>query len=71
MVNSPKRKARLGRALDKAVADWERSENRRRLTKATAEYYGSLSSDELREENSLGECMSKAAARVIRRSPGL
>ena len=47
-----------------AVAQLRRSENRRRLAKATSDYFDSLSSEELVEEKSLAASMHKAAQGV-------
>lgn len=54
----------LAEAVDEAVEHWRRSENRRQLARATAEYYDSLSPEEIAEERSLAESMSKAASRI-------
>jgi Arc/MetJ-type ribon-helix-helix transcriptional regulator len=54
----------LAEAIDEAVEQFRRSENRRRLAKATAEYFDRLTPDELSEEQSLAESMSKAATGI-------
>ena len=51
----------LAEAVDEAVEHLRRSENRRRLAQATAEYYESLSPEEMAEERSLAQSMSEAA----------
>lgn len=56
--------ASLAEAVDEAVEHLRRSENRRRLAKATSEYFESLSPEELSEETSLANSMHKAAAGV-------
>jgi hypothetical protein len=56
--------ASLAEAVDEAVAQLRRSENRRRLAKATSDYFDSLSSEELVEEKSLAASMHKAAQGV-------
>ena len=53
--------ASLAEAVDEAVAQLRRSENRRQLAKATTEYFESLSSEELSEETALANSMHKAA----------
>lgn len=53
--------ASLAEAVDEAVAQLRRSENRRRLAKATSAYFESLSPEELSEESSLANSMHKAA----------
>jgi Arc/MetJ-type ribon-helix-helix transcriptional regulator len=54
----------LAEAVDEAVEHLRRSENRRQLARATAEYYDSLSPQEMEEERSLEESMSAAASRI-------
>jgi CHAT domain-containing protein len=56
--------ASLAEAVDEAVAQLRRSENRRRLAKATSAYFESLSPEELSEESSLANSMHKAAGAV-------
>ncbi len=50
----------LAEAVDEAVEHLRRSENRRRLARATAEYFESLSPQALAEEASLAESMRAA-----------
>jgi hypothetical protein len=50
----------LAEAVDEAVEHLRRSENRRRLARATAEYFESLSPEALAEEASLVESMGMA-----------
>jgi hypothetical protein len=52
----------LAEAVDEVVEQFRRIENRRRLATATSEYFESLTPEELADERSLGESMSKAAA---------
>ena len=54
----------LAEAVDEAVDQMRRSENRRRLARATAEYYGSLSPEEESEESALAKSMDQAAERI-------
>lgn len=54
----------LAEALDTAIGNVRRAENRRRLAKATAEYYESLSPTELASENALSQAMSAASSKV-------
>jgi Arc/MetJ-type ribon-helix-helix transcriptional regulator len=54
----------LAEAVDEAVEHLRRSENRRRLARATAEYFDSLSPEEMEEERSIAESMSQAASRI-------
>ena len=61
LVNSGKA-ASLAEAVDEAVEHFRRMENRRRLAKATSEYFESLTTKELADENSLAESMSRAAS---------
>ena len=51
-------------AVDHAVGQMRRAENRRRLAQATSEYYESLSTDEIAEERSLADSMSSAVSKV-------
>jgi hypothetical protein len=51
----------LAEAVDQAVEQLRRAENRRRLAKATADYFGSLSRDALTEESLLAESLHEAA----------
>jgi Arc/MetJ-type ribon-helix-helix transcriptional regulator len=54
----------LAEAVDHAVEQMRKAENRRRLARATSEYYESFSIDEIAEENSLTDSMSSAASKV-------
>ena len=56
--------ASLAEAVDEAVEHLRRSENRRKLAKATSEYFDSLSSEELAEERSLAASLHEAAKGV-------
>jgi hypothetical protein len=56
--------ASLAEAVDEAVEHLRRSENRRRLAKATSEYFDSLTPEELGEERSLATSLHKAAKGV-------
>ena len=51
----------LAEAVDQAVEQLRRAENRRRLAKATADYFGSLSGDAFTEESLLAESLHEAA----------
>ncbi len=51
----------LAEAVDEAIERLRRSENRRRLAKATTEYFESLSPEAVAEENSLANSLSKSA----------
>ena len=53
--------ASLAEAVDEAIENLRRTENRRRLARATAEYFGSLSAEALTEERSLAESLGDAA----------
>jgi len=53
--------ASLAEAVDEAVEQLRRSENRRQLAKATSEYFDSLSPEELSEETSLATSLHKTA----------
>jgi hypothetical protein len=52
----------LAEAVDEVVEQFRRIENRRRLATATSAYFESLTPEELADDQSLGESMSKAAA---------
>ncbi len=54
----------LAEAVDEAVEHLRRSENRRRLARATSEYFDSLSPEALAEETSLAESMRAATKRI-------
>jgi hypothetical protein len=56
------RAASLAEAVDVAVEQYRRLENRRRLARATSDYFDSLSPEELADEQALAESMSKATA---------
>jgi len=52
----------LAEAVDEVVEQFRRIENRRRLATATSAYFESLTPEELADDQSLGESMSKGAA---------
>jgi len=54
----------LAEAIDEAVEQMRKAENRRRLARATAEYYESLSADEAAEEIFLSDAMHSATSKV-------
>lgn len=54
----------LAEAVDEVVEEMRKTENRRRLARATSEYYGSFSANEIAEESSLTDAMSSAASKV-------
>ena len=54
----------LADAVDEAVEQMRKNENRRRLARATVEYYSSLSPEEFVEESSLAESLHEAARKV-------
>jgi hypothetical protein len=56
--------ASLAEAVDEAVEHLRRSENRRRLAKATSEYFESLTPEEVSEETALATSLHKAAGSV-------
>jgi len=58
------RAASLAEAVDEAVDRLRRSENRRRLARATAEYFDSLAPEEIAEDKVLAESLQKAANEV-------
>jgi hypothetical protein len=51
----------LAEAVDEAVEYFRRNENRRRLARATADYFDGLSPETSAEENDLGKSLSSAA----------
>jgi Arc/MetJ-type ribon-helix-helix transcriptional regulator len=51
----------LAEAVDEAVENFRKSENRRRLAQATSEYFDALSPKELAEERSLAAAMHEMA----------
>ena len=55
------RASSLAEAVDEAVENLRRSENRRRLARATAEYFDALSPEAVAEESSLAESLHDAA----------
>jgi len=63
LVRTGKAKS-LAEAVDEAVEQFRRIENRRRLARATSEYFESLTSEELADEQSLAESMSNATAGI-------
>lgn len=54
----------LAEAIDEAVENLRRSENRRRLARATAEYFDALSPEAVAEESSLAESLHDAAGGI-------
>lgn len=54
----------LAQAVDEAVEQMRKAENRRRLAQATAGYYVSLSSEEAAEESTLADSMHSAAGKI-------
>jgi hypothetical protein len=54
----------LAEAVDEAIENLRRAQNRRRLSQATAEYFDSLSPDALAEESSLADSLHEAASRI-------
>jgi hypothetical protein len=60
LVKSGKARS-LAEAVDEAVEHLRRSENRRRLAKATAQYFEALSPEALAEEAAFAESMQTAA----------
>ena len=54
----------LAEAVDEAVENMRRSENRRRLARATTEYFESLSSEARGEESALAESLHEAATGI-------
>jgi hypothetical protein len=54
----------LAQALDLVLAEFRRAENRRKLERATAEYYANLTPEEIEEENRLGEIFSATAGEI-------
>jgi hypothetical protein len=55
------RASSLAEAVDEAIENLRRAQNRHRLSQATAEYFDSLSPDALAEESSLAESLHEAA----------
>ncbi len=51
----------LAEAVDEAVEFFRRNDNRRRLARATAEYFDGLSPEAMAEENTLGKSLGEAA----------
>jgi hypothetical protein len=56
--------ANLGDAVDRAVSFARRAEARRKLEKATEDYYASLSGEALREEQDLERALSHATSQI-------
>lgn len=54
----------LAQEADEAVEQMRKAENRRRLARATAGYYESLSAEEAAEESALADSMHSAASRI-------
>lgn len=54
----------LAEAVDEAVEEMRKNENRRRLAQATAEYYASLSTEEVAEESVLAKSMHETASKI-------
>lgn len=51
----------LAEAVDEAIENLRKRENRRRLAAATAEYFESLSPAAIAEENALADAMARGA----------
>ncbi len=51
-------------AIDQSIAALRRLDNRRRLAKATANYFNSLSSEGASEENAIGHGLGSAAKEI-------
>jgi hypothetical protein len=60
LIESGKAKT-LAEAIDISIEEVRRSENRRELECATARYFDSLTAEEIKEENDLGEAISASA----------
>ena len=56
--------ASVAEVVDQAIENLRRAQNRRRLARATAEYFDSLSPDALAEESSLADSLGDAAAGI-------
>jgi Arc/MetJ-type ribon-helix-helix transcriptional regulator len=54
----------LAEAVDEAVENLRKTENRRRLAQATAEYFDALSPQELTDERSLAASMHEMAKQI-------
>ena len=54
----------LAEAVDEAVENLRKTENRRRLARATSEYFDSLSPEEHAEEQSLATSLHDSAKRI-------
>jgi hypothetical protein len=54
----------LAEAVDEAIEHMRRTENRRRLARATAQYFDSLSAEALSEERSIAESLRDAATGI-------
>jgi len=54
----------LAEAVDEAIEHLRRTENRRRLARATAQYFDSLSAEALSEERSIAESLRDAATGI-------
>ena len=63
MVSSGKASS-IAEAVDEAVETLRRSENRRRLARATAAYFDLLGDEALSEESALAESLSEAGAKI-------
>jgi hypothetical protein len=46
------------------MQQYKQAENRRRLSEATSDYFESLTAEELSEESSIAQSLSKAAAGI-------
>ena len=54
----------LADAVDEVVDEMRRNENRRRLAQATAEYYASVSTEEVAEESAFAKSLYDAASKI-------
>ena len=52
----------LAQAVDLTVEEVRALENRRKLEKATSDYYNNLTDEEIQEENELGAAISASSA---------
>jgi hypothetical protein len=54
----------LAQAIDLVLAEFRRTENRRRLERATAQYYDHASQEAIDEENSLAAAFDATAGEI-------
>jgi Arc/MetJ-type ribon-helix-helix transcriptional regulator len=54
----------LAEAVDEAVENLRRTQNRRRLAQATSAYFDALTSEELAEEEAIATSLHKAAKKI-------